>query len=255
MSRKKVGWHPVFLFWVLGTLLCLGTCGLEDYPFIDPVPQSNIIPVMNYRATVRIPSSNSAMFEHFAIFYRIYVSNELISSTTRDNYSAINSYLASDYNSIFPYIDSDTLVNTNMDTLFQGRGYKYLSLENGNIDAVLSSSALGSTLVFDFPASASAGMPTMTIGSSVYTLWRSNGSGTFTPRPDRNLVNNNDLWNSDYINQQFNADVVDKSGIGAGDRRYTYTAMFIVAVGIDANTYSYIYSTPSLIHVFQLPDP
>jgi hypothetical protein len=138
-----------------------------------------------------------------------------------------------------------------MDSLFQGRGYKYLNLQDHNISGVLSSDVLGSSLIFDF---ASYKAPTMSVGQAVYTLWRSDGSGLFTPRPDRLLMNKEELWRSDNINDKINADVVDKSDIEAGDKRYTYAAMFIVAVGINSASYSNIYSTPALIHVFQLPD-
>ena len=270
MCLGKFGKLPffLFLFAILTAGLSLGTCGLEDYPFIYPVPQGNVTQTMNYRAEVRVPNNNSgnAAFSHFAIFYRIYVSNVLVASTTTDTFSAINSVLASNYNSVSGYIDSDTLVNTNMDTFFrnlsgqgagQGVGYNYLALQNANIDNVLSSSVLNNTIIFDFPVSASAGQPTMTIGANVYTLMRSetNLNGTFTPRPNKDFVNNNDLWDPQYLSSQFNADVVDKSGIQLSDRHYTYAAMFIVAVGNDPNTYGYIYSTPSLIHVFLLPDP
>jgi hypothetical protein len=138
-----------------------------------------------------------------------------------------------------------------MDTLFQGRGYKYLGLMDENINTVLSSSALGDSVIFDFTSNR---MPTMSIGSSVYTLWRSDGNGLYDPKPDRFFLNKEELWKSENINNQINADVANKSGIGDGDRHYTYAAMFITAVGINTASYSNIYSTPSLIHVFQLPD-
>ena len=237
---------------LLLTALFLASCGLDDYPFINPVPQSNITQQLNNRATVYIPNSNSETFTHFAVFYRIYVSNTLVASTVRDTYSTINPALASDANVIRPYIDSDTLVDTNMDSFFQGRGYRYLSLQSASSDTVLSSSVLGKNIVFDFSSSRN---PTMIIDSDVYTLIRSNGNGLFSPRPtDRLFVNTEDLWKSEYINSTTNADVVDLSGIADSDRRYTYAAMYIVAVGINTATYSNIYSTPSLIHVFQLPD-
>ena len=243
--------NPLLIYLPLA-LLFFGSCGLEDYPYIYPVPQSSITQEMNYRATVRIPSNNSSTtFTHFVIFYRIYVSDVLDASTTRDSYTAINPLLASDYNAILPYIDSDTLVNTNMDTLFSNRNYKYLYLENYNIDSELDSSVLGSTLIFDFSSSK---VPTVTIGGTEFVLWRSNGNGAYTPHPHRYFINSSDLYRSDYINENTNADVVNKSGITAADPHYTYAAMFIAAVGIDVGSYSYIYSTPSLIHVFLLPD-
>jgi len=233
--------------------LFLYACGIEDYPVIYPVPQSNISQEMNDRAIVRVPNYYAGTtFTNFAIFYRIYVSDTPQSSITESIYSTINSTLASDYNAIKPYIDSTSIVNTNMDTLFQNRGYKYLDLQDDNIFSVLSSSVLGTNIEFDF--SSSRGAPTMRIGSQVYTLWRSNSGGLYNPRPDRLFINMEELWRSENINATTNADVVDKSDITSDARHYTYAAMFIVAVGVNAATYTNIYSTPALIHVFQLPD-
>jgi hypothetical protein len=235
----------------------LWSCGIEDIPFIDPIPQSNIISENNKRAIVRIPGdSPGTTFTNFAVFYRIYVSDTLQASTTTTNvYSAINSALASDYNSFSGYIDSTTQVNVDMDRLFQNRRYRYLVLEDPNpinkINTVLSESSFGQSLVFDFSSSKK---PTMTLGNNTYVLWRSDGGGLFSPRPDRYFVNSNELSSPDNINDQINADVVDKTGIPEGGMRYTYVAMFIVAVGFNPSTYSNIYSTPSLIHVFLLPD-
>jgi len=230
---------------------CFMGCGLEDYPYINPIPQSNITQEMNNRAVVRIPNIYSGTpFTHFAVFYRIYVSDTPQASTTVTTYQIINPTLASDYNSFSSYIDSTTQVNVNMDSLFSGRGYKYLSLMNNNINTVLSASALGSTVQFDFSSSKA---PTMILGSTSYTLWRAEGSG-YTPQPDRYFINREELWKSENISSTINADVVNKTGISDSARHYTYAAMFIAAVGIDTATYSNIYSTPSLIHVFQLPD-
>ena len=241
-------------------ILFLGNCGLEEYPNVLAIPQSNITQVFNNYAEVRIynigfPASDYSTTTHFVIFYRIYVSDVPISSTTiSDNtsYSAINSVLNTDFNSIRPYIDSDTLVNVNMDNMFRGRGYKYLELEPpSEIDNVLGYSAVrGRTLVFNFE---SAREPYMTIDGAEYILWRSDGNGTFFPRPDRYFVNKDELWDSDNLVATINEDVANKSNMSGADR-YTYAAMYIVAVGLDTNTYSNIYSTPALIHVFQLPD-
>ena len=255
-----IGKKYIRVTYFLSVFIMLGSCGLEEYPSVLPVPQSNITQVFNSYAEVRIPNPNPdfSPTTHFVIFYRIYVSDVPISSTTiSDNtsYSAINSVLSTDFNSVRPYIDSDTLVNVNMDTMFRGRGYKYLCMEAPyDIDSILSSSVQGRTLFFNFSSSA---VPFMTIdttvGATEYILWRSDGSGTFFPRPDRYFVNKDDLWDSDNIITTVNEDVVNKSNM-TGPDRYTYAAMFIVAVGIDNATYSNIYSTPALIHVFQLPD-
>jgi hypothetical protein len=249
MKVKK--YKNIFIIFV--SLSFFWACGIEDVPFINPIPQGNVIQTLNNRAVIRIPEDyDIATFSYFAVFYRIYASDIPQASTTINSYSAINSILASDYNYFSGYIDSTTQVNVNMDSLFQGRGYKYLILENGNsISNVLEQSSWGQSLVFDFTSSK---RPTMTIGNNTYTLWRSDGGGLFSPRPDRYFVNSQELWNPENINSQINADVVNKANLPDGDRRYTYAAMFIVAVGINPASYSNIYSTPSLIHVFQLPD-
>jgi len=233
--------------------LILGACGIEDIPNINPIPQSNVRPEMNNRAEVRIPGSDyyaTSPVTHFSVFYRIYVSDTPQSSTTSPStYSAINSTLNSDYNSFKSYIDSDTAVNQDMERIFQNRGYRNLALRDNNISSVLlSSSVFGTTIVFDFSSSRA---PTMTVGSSTYTLWRSDGGGLYNPQPDRLFINREELHRNDATT---NADVADKTGIGADIRRFTYAAMFIVAVGINASSYSPIYSTPALIHVFQLPE-
>jgi len=239
----------------------------KEYPVIYPIPQGNISQQSNNYAQVRVPNNNNTAFAHFAIFYRIYVSDQLLADTgygKASQYSTINTYLAQDYNSVAPYIDSTTLVNQNWDYNFRNRpayldsgtGYCYLALEGANIDNVLSSSVLGTTITFSFPSNPSQNeRPSMTIGSqSPYFLRRSDNNSLNTPKPGYDFINYDDLWNPQYINPQFSADVVN-SGNMVGGNRYTYAAMFIVAVGIDTSTYSNIYSTPSLVGVFLLPDP
>jgi len=233
--------------------LVFGACGIEDFPIIPPIPQSNVTQQFNDRAAVLVPNDYAGTpFTHFAIYYRIYVSDVPQSSVSESAYSAINPTLASDYNVFRSYIDSTTNVNANMDSVFQGRNYKLLALEpNNNINNVLSSSVFGTRIEFDFSSSRP---PSMRIGSSDYTLWRSDGGGLFSPRPDRLFRNREELYRSDNISSTINADVQQpRSGVTDG-RLYTYAAMFIVAVGINASSYSTIYSTPALIHVFQLPD-
>ena len=264
MNRNFLRYFHFFSILFIVCFLC--TCGLEDYPFIFPVPQSYITMEMNSRATVRIPTNNSgSSFTHFAIFYRIYVSDEMqpntVSTNTDSNnvYTVINPALATDINYVRPYIDSDTYVNVNMESFFQGRNFKYLYFQNGSIDDVLSDSppsVLGSALEFDFSSNKNPTMVKKDSAGNViqgpFTLWRSNGYGQFTPQPDRLFNNTEDLWNSENINANTNADVVNKSNF-VNSSRYTYAAMYIVAVGKDTSSSADIYSTPSLIHVFLLP--
>jgi hypothetical protein len=68
-------------------------------------------------------------------------------------------------------------------------------------------------------------------------------------------VNTIELRNPEYIEPNRNADVADRAGpIGPQYRELTYAALFIVGVGMNPATFATVYSTPSLIHVFRLPD-
>jgi len=235
-------------------LMFFDACGLDDYPVIYPIPQSQIYPEMNNRADVYVPTDNSGnlVFRNFVIFYRIYVSTHAELSPSPVNFSAINPLLAQDYNAFRPYIDSDTLVNVNMHDLFTRRGYWYLATDGGyGIESTLDSGVIGRILEFSFETHQN---PLLRIGSSEYVLWRTNDSGRFSPRPNRLFINTDELRDRENLIPQINADVVDRAGIAAEERNFTYVAMYIVAVGMHPTTYAAIYSTPSLIHVFMLPD-
>ena len=243
--------------------LLLGACGLlEGMPFIDPVQQSDIEPSMDDRATVdlRDYSPHPTAFSHFVIYYRIYISDYVEMAPGPINFGRINPTLLSNYNTVLPHIDSDTLFGVNMHNLFSGMNFRYLSLEGNVIDQVLGSAFFNRPreeriLEFDF---GTAQIPVMRIGSDEFILLRAAGHQgiSFSPRPEhRRFLNTEELRNSEYIDPNFNADVAS-AGTATDPmlRDFTYVAMFIVAVGIDSSTFSTIYSTPSLIHVFRLPD-
>ena len=272
----------ILFFAVLGTVFSLLSCGLEDYKFIQAIPQADIEQNTLYdlindekfgvfnAATIKIPAAyegSDLNNFHFVIFYRIYISDK-----SRDDlgftdngttlYGDINSTLANDYNSFYRYIGST--FNDDMDRLFRNRDYKYLCLVNStfgnvNIDTVLSgANVLGKKILIEFPLTAGS-YPTMTIGSNVYYLYRSNDNGRYNAdNPYRFFIYKQNFWSSkadtgnERIDSTMNADVADKNEIAEGDRFYAFAAMYIAAAAIDDETYSYIYSTPSLIHVFRL---
>jgi hypothetical protein len=238
------------IFFILMAAFFLWACGIEDYPFIYPIPEENVRPTMSNRAVVQIPTGyEGTPFSHFAIYYRIYVSDVPLANTDPNTFSAINPTLNSNYNFFRPYIGSTTQVNVDMNRLFQNRGYNILNFEGHSISSVLSSSVWGRELIFDF---SSGRDPTMTVNDNTYTLWRA--TGIFIPQPDRLFINSYDLTRSENLISTINADVQNKPGIAAGIPLYTYAAMYITAVGINVAAYTEIYSTPVLIHVFLLPN-
>jgi len=267
------------LFGIVCSILAislLGACGLlVGEPFIDPVPQAVITQSFSERSIVDLRSyptpDDGSAFTNFVIFYRIYVSSVNPSPTTiGDNhtFSVINPTLNSDFLNIHPRIDNEELIGENMHNVFSGRQFRYLALENYDITQVLGreffARSVGERIIeFDFDFTTGR-IPVMRIGSStnpnrqVYNLLRANshqGIGAFAPQPEhRRFINSPELRSSENINLRINADVADRSGIVAAERRYTYAAMFIVAVGMSSGTFSNVYSTPAMIHVFRLPD-
>jgi hypothetical protein len=168
--------------------------------------------------------------------------------------SIISQTLASDYSVIEPYTaNTDTVNSTNIGSLFSGQRYHTMQLESVNIEQVLDASALGKEIILDF-AQAPGTRPSLTIrGEQTYTLYRSNGNGSFSPVPrDRYFFNHSDLNRSENAISTINADVADKSVFG---QRYTYAALYIVVMGIQTPAYSPIYSRPTFVGIFRLPEP
>jgi hypothetical protein len=255
MYRGKPGVFAV----VLGCFLLLSTCGMEDYPYLEPIREDAITRELNVRATIPLPFVSSQEFTHFVIYYRIYISDEsILSEILPTDMSRINTTLYGDYSAFYPYTNTDnTTVSTQIGTLFANR--KYYSLYSASVDmnSLLSSSSMSQRIVIDF-AQINGRKPTIELGGAEYILWRTtgrerSGEANFDIEPDdRSFINTQDL-NSDTNARSdiINNDVVNKTISGP---RYTYVSMYIVATGYD-NNYNPIYSQPARIGTFRLPDP
>jgi hypothetical protein len=247
------------LFAVVLSLLLLGTCGIEDYPYLEPVLESNISWELNVRAAIRLPYVTSQQFTHFIIYYRIYISGEsILSNILPAGMNNINPTLYQDYATFLPYTNTDnTSASTQIGTIFSNRKYYSLYTETPELNDLLSSSALGQRIVIDF--SQRDQPPTIELGGTEYVLWRTTGQERlgeiFDIKPDNNrsFINTSDLNSSDYAaSTAANNDVVNNTVSGP---RYTYVSMYIMSTGHDLTTYSPIYSQPAHIGVFRLPDP
>jgi hypothetical protein len=254
---------PAFFVIILPFLLLPGACGIEDYPYLEPVREDSITWVLNNEARILLPYVTSQQFTHFAIYYRIYISGE-----PRENrilpadMSAINSAMDQDYRAFLPYTNTDnTSVSTQIGTLFSIRKYYSLYTSSADINDLLSNPAImGQPIVIDF-APVSGRPPTIKIGGADYVLLRTTGKGISgssdfeIKHDDRTFINTSELNSSEYAastNTAVNNDVADKAVSGF---RYTYVSMYIVAAGHDLITYNPIYSQPAYIGVFRLPEP
>jgi hypothetical protein len=240
----------------------LGSCGLEEYSYVSPVPQGNIVEVvLNNKATMRLPSSTgSNVFTNFSILYRIYVSAQNESGqiqTSSSALSAINSSLASDYRDIYPSTDvTSTTTNTNIGSIFRSKGYFEIALQGADIKTLLDNGSLGKTIVIEFSPIAGS-IPTLTVeGGSSYNLYRSTGedyiqTDSNRPLPDRYFQNHADLNAGPDSIAKTNLDVAGNSSIGAASK-YAYISLYIVAVGKDKMTN--IFSRPTFIGILRLPE-
>lgn len=242
---------------VLTAALVLASCGIEDYLFLYPVPAGDVHVELNTRVQVRLPNLNTTeyyYFTHFNLYYRIYISDVPLTNeiNTAGDRSLINSALAGDYSAIEPYtVTTDTMNSTNTGSLFSGRKYYTLELESVDIERILNTAALGQNIVLNFTQTPGT-RPSLTMDGQTYTLTRSNGNGAFTPQPDRYFFNAPELNRSENAIATVNADVADKSGVSGP--RYTYAAIYIAVVGIQTPAYTPIYSRPTFVGIFRLPE-
>ena len=247
------------MFWrVTPVLFCffLLTCGIEDYPFIYPIPTGNVTQQLNSQIRVVIPNSNlgNMYFTHFAIFYRIYISELYESSPSESNFSVINNTLNSNYNRVSPFIGNDSMGSSAIASLFDSMRYYTLELEDDDINSVLSTASFNRTLVIEFPQTPGS-VPFLTLGTTQHRLQRSDGGGTFELMPEnRYFVNSSELRNpSNISDQHINIDITDNPNTEA-EKRFTYVSMYIVALGFDPQTFIQLYSSPVFAGVLCLPN-
>jgi hypothetical protein len=107
-------------------------------------------------------------------------------------------------------------------------------------------SASTSTLTIDFSNLNNTSLPSLTPNSgTAQTLYRSTGGGSFTPLPDHDRR----FRNFDDLTKTQNRDVAQGSGGG-----FSFCAVYIIKRGVNPNTLTAIYSAPTFIAVFRLPD-
>ena len=249
-----------FFFFIIPALSALFlSCGIDEYAFIYPVLQGDVDTTALPTATVSINNDNSGtVFTNFIILYRIYISDVSVANPQTGDFSLINPALNSHYASISGYIDNDTLFSAGLlQSLFINKGYKYLCFEGSEMENILTSAVLARTLFFDFTYSnrpATMAVMNGNVNLGTYTLLRSDELDQPRPEDTLNFVNSAELLNPDYAIPEINADVEKNSKTSKGPDLYSYAAMFILAVGIETTGYTMIYSTPTFIHAFPLPE-
>ncbi|MDR0403166.1 MAG: hypothetical protein LBH35_06205 [Treponema sp.] len=214
-------------------------------------------------ARITIPNnSGDPNFRYYAIFYRIYISDQSIDSiTTSDQRYAINHALASHYNTINPYTANDNISPSSVGTVFSSLKYYPLYVDSGSANVsmtqVLTHTALNPGSTVDIVFAAANPGPYLLVNSQTPLLLQSfplrRSSDRFTANPDRTFFNTTgtgSLTDENGISENTNADVEKMSP--AASPGYTYVSMYIAAAGIDSN-FTAVYSRPKHIGVFRLP--
>jgi hypothetical protein len=246
---------PVFFIAALGM-----SCGIEDYKYLRPVYSGDIDSRIGERVFIRIPGgSQPAYFNYYIIYYRIYISGTPISgSISADQLDQINPALANDYRVLLPYTNTDnTVVPTTINSTFVRQKYYVLALsDNSRLDAGSSGTTITLDFARTFPSRPALFMGDTRVNPSLapIDLLRYSEVDMRPYANNRYFVNSSDLNDGELINQITftNLDVANIANVSG--RKETYVSMYILAYGIDAKDYSPIYSTPTFIGIFRLPD-
>jgi hypothetical protein len=250
---------------LLAALGCsLASCGIETYKYLDQ-SDSGIPMRLNTTAYIALPAEQYSYFRYFIIYYRIYISDLPVETVDTGLLAQINPALSSDYNYFLSYTNTQsTTVPTTMGTTFTGRKYFSLELENASIENVLDSG--GRVITLDFSPNPQF-KPSLIMGDirsetpgSPYTRHQLSRNTRNSNTPYANnyyFVNADAINNSAHISvdsSNINQDVQRNDQGSASAPKYTYASMYIVAHGLDDTNFTNIYSIPTFIGIFRLPD-
>jgi hypothetical protein len=207
------------------------TCGIDEYYYLPQVEVSNINARFYTEADIKIPPISLALYYYatgYTIFYRIYISeSENVPNDIRD----INPTLASDLNA-FLYVTDPT-------NAFRNRKYYVLSFAEKNNSDMLP--LTGGTLHINF--STSPGNPPYASLDNNTNISLHRDRAINVESPNLFFMNSLELRTSSG-----NVDVETHTG------EYAYVSMYIVAVGQNPENFSQIYSKPTHISIFKLPN-
>jgi hypothetical protein len=252
---------------LVATLACgLGSCGIETYKYLRYVDPG--IPMqLNTTVYIALPGGQPSYFRYFTIYYRIYISDLPVPSMVDTGQMAqINPALYTDYNFFLPYTNIESAVSPSaMGSTFANRKYFPLELETVSIESILAITG-GGIITLDFAANAQF-KPSLILGdirletpSSPFarhqlSRHRSNANHPYDA-DNFYFVNSDDVNNSDHISSDSsntNQDVQNSAQSISG-QKYTYVSMYILAYGLDDSNFTNIFSIPTFIGIFRLPD-
>lgn len=222
------------------------SCGIEESYYLPQVPESYITRSNNTGAEIILPNINDPQYyyaTHYSIFYRIYMSDNSIDGEiqTSSDRSNISPNLANDFNFLEPITDPTNKTAITSSTTFSGRFYYELELDGAEIGNILSTN--GGTFRIRFPTMTGDIPVLILVDEQEIQLRRSRQLISPLPTDDPSFRNSAEL------NDSVNTDVVTRTS-GA----FAYVSMYIVTVGYNNALFTQMYSKPTHINIFRLPD-
>jgi hypothetical protein len=223
------------------------SCGIDEYYYLPQVPEGGVTINLNTEATINLPVIDEYYYAvSYTIFYRIYVSNFLTSSSA--DIAQISPSLVSDYNFFSQYTNPATTTSITSMNTFRNRNYFELEFDGVDIANILPKS--GGTFRIRFPTVLWGEPIALFNDEQEYSLRRSSQLISPQPRNDLSFRNTQELRSYENSNVNINADVAGRTG----EMQYSYVSMYIVASGVNPGNFTPIYSKPTHISVFKLPD-
>jgi hypothetical protein len=244
----------------------LASCGIETYKYLTPV-DSGIPMRLNTMAYISLPRGPQPdFFRYYIIYYRIYISDTSVGSMIDTGMlPTINTTLSSDYSYFSSYTNTtSTVVPTTMGTIFSGRKYFPLEidrLEDDSIEYLLGSVAWGGDITLDFSADPALVLGDLRIPEPQgapyprYRLSRHTGNDNNPYDNKYYFINSDNVNNGAHISSDtsnINQDVQNNQSVSG--QKYTYVSMYILSYGLDESSFANIYSIPTFIGIFRLPD-
>jgi len=231
---------------VLSALFLFLSCGIGEYYYLPQVPESNINSSLTEIAVINLLDIDKPEYYYatnYSIFYRIYISKEIISSIENStDRNTVNPALARDFNSLSSYTDpSNSSFVT--DANFKNLKYFEIELEGEKVADIFTKN--GGTLRINFPTS-SGSHPTVSKDGGKQNVRLHRSSNFYLPSSERLFINTAALTDNTNIN---NADVEALT-----DGLYAYVSMYIVARGYNNELFTPIYGKPTHINIFRLPE-
>ncbi|MDR3324564.1 MAG: hypothetical protein LBS82_01060 [Spirochaetaceae bacterium] len=231
-----------------GLALCLAlfaSCGIDSYTWLSPVAESSVVRnlnsdvrftagdsvvasvvvELNFQAAAAPPSIRAISGDinnfnnNYYLFYKIYVSGLSESSPSETTYASINPTLGSDYTSLKPYTVTTNNYASSVASAFSSR--KFFRVDSASNPYLLRSR----DLITPYPNN-------IAYASSFYY--------------------SADLVNAAYLNANNNADVA-ANATGA-DTNLAYVALYVVRKSFDAQSLTEVFSVPTFLGVFLLPN-